>query len=161
MYLPCICPTIVPPINWPKTIRKALHLCKCLFQGPMNPSCKELTRKLGVIYTHLCMYFSTCWIQNFFLKVNHFIFKSSSYLELVKVIAPFKPVHICLMKSVDPVVYKLKKVVAPLRFAPAMLQNKLCHVPYGACLKRKIKQESKNSIQGKDHSAPVRKERAM
>ena len=38
-----------------------------------------------------------------------------------KVTAPFKPVHICLMKSVDPVVYELKKVVALLRFAPAML----------------------------------------
>ena len=30
-----------------------------------------------------------------------------------KVTAPFKPVHICLMKNVDPVVCKLKKVGAP------------------------------------------------
>ena len=70
-----------------------------------------LTRKFGVICIH---YF------NFDLKVNHFISKSSSYRELIKVTAPFKPVHICLIKSIDRVVCKLKKIVAPLRFALAL-----------------------------------------
>ena len=60
-------------------------------------------------------------IHNFALKVSHFKSNSSSYLELIKGTAQFKPVHICLIKSVDPVVYKVKKVVAPLRFEAAML----------------------------------------
>ena len=96
--------TIVPLMNEPKTIRRAVHLYKSLCQWPMNPSCKKLTRKFGFIYTHLCMYFSTCMIHNFILKVSHFI---SSYLELIKSycpVAPFKPVDIWLIKCVDPVV---------------------------------------------------------
>ena len=40
-----------------------------------------------------------------------------------------KEIKLMLIKNVDPVVYKLKKEVAPLRFAHAMLNNKLCTVP--------------------------------
>ena len=72
--------------------------------------------------------------SRFALKVSHFYLKVHPDLNVFraheKVTAPFKPVHICLMKSVDPVVCKLKIVVASLHFAPAMLENKLCTVPY-------------------------------
>ena len=51
------------------------------------------------------------------------VFKSSSYLELIeKVTAPFKPVHICLIKSVDPVVYKLRK-----KFLPRYVLHRPCY----------------------------------
>ena len=44
-------------------------------QRLMNHSCKKLVGKFGVIYTNLCMHFSTCMIHNFVLKVSHFVLK--------------------------------------------------------------------------------------
>ena len=45
-----------------------------------------------------------------------FYIGSSSDLELIKSYCPFKPGHIWLIKSVDPVVYKLKKSSCPVTF---------------------------------------------
>ena len=56
----------------------------CYYALLINPPCKKLTRRFGVIYTHLCMHFSTCMIHNFVLKLSHFIFESPSHQELTK-----------------------------------------------------------------------------
>ena len=42
-------------------------------------------------------------------------------LFIFKSYCPVQSRHVCLIKSVDPVVYKLKKLVVPLCFAPARL----------------------------------------
>ena len=92
----------------------------------MDPSCKKLTRKFALIYKHRYTSLHT------FLNLHGSKFcpqGESSYLELTKSYCSVQACSYLLYKSVDPVVYKLKKVVAPLRSAPAMFLNRLCTVP--------------------------------
>ena len=71
------------------------------------------------IWRHLYTFLHTLlnlMIHNFVLRVSHFIKFILATLISLKVTAPFKPVHICLIKSVDPVVYKIKKSSCPVTF---------------------------------------------
>ena len=104
-----------------KDHKKVIHLHKSIYQRPMDPSCKKLSSKFDVNYTHLCMHFSTCKIHNFVLKVSHFIFKGLFYLELIKSYCPVQACSYLLNRSVDLVVYKLDKSICSVMFAPAML----------------------------------------
>ena len=132
----CICPVfinnrscIVAPINLPKIMRKAVHLNKSLCKWLMNPACKKLTRKFGVIYEHLCLHFSTWMIQNFVLKVSHFIFKSSSYLELIKSYCPFQACSYLLNKKCWPSCVQAQKSECSVIFCTGDVIKQTLHCP--------------------------------
>ena len=92
----------------------------------MNLSCKQLTRKFYIIlYKSFEEFLVLHDLQ--FRPQNKQSYVSNFILSLLNIIAPC----IFAFKSVDPVLYKLKKVVAPLRFAAAISCNKLCTDPQG------------------------------
>ena len=72
---------------------------------------KEISRNL---YTSLHVFLNLHDSQ--FCPQGEPFYKVHLILISQKVTAPFKPVHICLIKSVDPVVYKLKKCSFPVTF---------------------------------------------
>ena len=97
----------------------------------MNPACKKVTRTFGVIHTHHCMHFSTRMIQNFVLKVSHYIFKSSSYLELMISYCPVQVRSYLLDKMYWLSCVKAQKSDSPVTFCTGHVMKQTLHCPLG------------------------------